>query len=91
MLIGAARKFTNSEAFSGVSQELSELGRALEQVEEKSEQMQARAAAIDRLVDDGILDAPALPPGDAVGRHFAQLDIARDVDEQLAALRRELA
>lgn len=79
------------EAFSGVSQELSELGRALEQAEEKSEQMQARAAAIDRLVEDGILDTPALPAGNSVQHQFAQLEIASDVEEQLAALRKELA
>lgn len=47
------------EALTGVSEELAELSRAMENAERESEHMQARAAAIDRLVDDGILELPA--------------------------------
>ncbi|MHB8629223.1 MAG: PspA/IM30 family protein [Aggregatilineales bacterium] len=46
------------EALGGVSKELSDLGRALEQTEQKAEYMQARASAIDRLIEEGVLDAP---------------------------------
>jgi len=75
------------EAFSGVSQELSELGRALERAEEKSEHMQARAAAIDRLVEDGILESPTSAP---TAYQLGCLGIASDVEEQLAMLKSEL-
>lgn len=78
------------EAFTGVSQELSELGRALEQAEEKSEQMQARAAAIDQLVDDGFLEVPALQAGDGMQRQLVKMDIVNEVEEQLAALKEEM-
>lgn len=78
------------EAFSGVSQELSELGRALEQAEEKSERMQARAVAIDRLIEDGILDAPALVASVPADGRLAQLDISQEVESQLVALKEQL-
>ena len=47
------------EALAGVSQELADLSSAMAVAEEKSAQMQARAAAIDRLVDEGLLEMPA--------------------------------
>ena len=53
--------------------------------------MQARAAAIDQLVDDGILESPALPSGDLLGRQLVQLDLADEVESQLALLRQEVA
>jgi phage shock protein A len=78
------------EALTGVSEEMSKLGRALERAEQQSEHMQARAAAIDRLVEEGILDTPALPAGEAVARQLARLDMDTAVEEQLASLKRQL-
>ena len=59
------------EAMGGVSEELAGLGDALDKAEERTELMQARASAIDHLVEIGVLnmpagsedDAPALMPG----------------------------
>ena len=79
-----------NEAVHGVSQELSELGSELEQAEQKTERMQARADAIDHLVEEGILEVPTAPTGDSVERELAQFDVAREVEEQLAALKRQL-
>ncbi len=47
------------EALTGVSDELVQLGRVLELAEGESERMLARAAAIERLVEDGLLAMPA--------------------------------
>lgn len=75
------------EAYSGVSEELAGLGKALADAEEKSERMEARVSAIDRLVTDGILDAPS---ADAAMRQLTQLDAAFDVDQQMEQLKRQL-
>ncbi len=75
------------EAYSGVSQELAELGTALERAEEKSERMQARAAAIDRLVEDGILESPA---AGLTVRQLDHLGITHEVEEQLTLLKSRL-
>lgn len=74
------------EALGGISEDLSELGRAMEQAERKSEYMEARAAAIDRLVEDNILELPTIT--------FAPQEGPTSLDDQveahLEALRQEL-
>ncbi len=77
------------EALSGVSTELAELSQAMAQAERKSVQMQARAAAIDRLVDEGLLESPAAVDL-AVGDDFLAEGEIVDVEEQLTALKAEI-
>jgi len=79
-----------NESLSGVSQELADLGAALEQAEQKTDHMQARASAIDQLVEMGALDMPVVSSSDTVERELAQLDTAKAVDDQLAALKKEI-
>ena len=69
------------EAVTGVSKEFAELTEALEQAEEKTEGMEARVSAIDRLVRDGLLTQAPFDPSGADD----------DVEGQLAALRRDIA
>lgn len=61
------------EAVGGVTDELSDLGAALEIAEEKAENMQARASALDQLTEVGVLS----------DQMFAQHEIDRAVEEQL--------
>jgi phage shock protein A len=79
-----------NEVLTGISQELADLGTALQQAEEKTEHMQARASAIDQLVEAGVLEMPGLPSGDSFDRQLAQLDVTAAVDDQLAALKRQV-
>jgi phage shock protein A len=76
------------EALSGVSGELAELGMAVGRAEEKTERLQARARALDSLVDVG-----ALPPaggGDYVEAELLRLTSGAEIDEELARLRSEM-
>ncbi len=75
------------EALGGISEDLSELGRAMEQAERKSEYMEARAAAINRLIEDNILEIPAITVTSQ--EELATLD--DQVEAHLEALRQELA
>ena len=56
-----------NEAFSGISEEMGDVGMAVQRAEDKTAQMQARAGAIDELIASGALDdacdalAPARP------------------------------
>jgi len=69
------------EAMTGVSADFADLTHALQRAEEKTQTLQARATAIDRLVQDGDLESIAQP----------QLPAAvDDIDAQLAALEKEL-
>ena len=78
------------EVLTGISEELADLGTALQQAEEKTEHMQARASAIAQLVEAGVLEMPGLAAGDAFERQLAQLDVGTAVEDQLATLKREV-
>src|SRR5699024_9634266 len=45
-----------SEAFSGISEEMGDVGMAVERAEDKTAEMQARAGAVDELLASGALD-----------------------------------
>jgi phage shock protein A len=79
-----------NEAFTGISEEMSDVGLAIQRAEDKTEQMKARAGAIDELMASGALD-------DAVGgrRDDIQLELDRmgattGVDGELARMKAEL-
>ena len=72
-----------SEAVNGVSQELSDLGQSIEQTEQKAEHMQARAFAIEQLVDLDALDLS----GDPLGQQLLQVELEKAVEIQLSALK----
>jgi len=76
------------EALSGVSGELAALGMAVGRAEEKTERMQARARAIDSLVDVGSLPPPG--GGDYVDAEIRRLSDGAEIDEELAKLKAEV-
>ena len=77
-----------NEAMTGVSQDFAELTSALQHAERTTEDMQARATAIDRLVREGDLEAITFGAGsDAIDSRFQSLGADEDVEKQLAALR----
>lgn len=78
-----------SEAATGISEEMADVGLAIERAQDKTEQMQARAAAIDDLVETGAL-TDYTATGDDIDRQLAQLSTGSDVDNQLAALKAQL-
>lgn len=78
------------EALSGLSDELADLGEALEQTELKTERMQARAFAIDQLVEAGILDRAGENLLEASEDESARLEVSNTVADQLESLKREI-
>jgi phage shock protein A len=76
------------EAVTGVSNEFAELTAALAQAEQRTEGMEARASAIDRLVKEGLLEPLRL---DSTGPGVGVGPADDDVDLQLAALERDIA
>ena len=80
-----------NEAFTGISKEFSDVGQAVQRAEDKTAQMQARAAAIDELVAAG-----ALSDGSGLGKDDLTLELERmssqtDVERELARLKKEVA
>lgn len=76
------------EAVSGISEEMGDVGLAMQRAEDKATQMQARAGALDELLASGALEDASRP----AGRDDLQLalDSARggvDVERELTALK----
>src|SRR5207247_2460430 len=80
------------EALTGVTGDLADLNMAVLRVEERAERMQARAGAIDALLDASALDLPGSLGGgigaaDPIERELRQETAARAVEDELAALK----
>ncbi len=78
-----------NEAVTGVSDDFAELSATLRQAEERTESLQARATAIDRLVQEGDLAAIS-PTAGSLDVRLGQGDSEEEVERQLAALAREV-
>ena len=77
------------EAATGLSEEMADIGLAIERAEDRTEQMRARALAIDELVQIGTLDDHI--GGDVLDRELAQLTSGSQIDAELEAMKRQLA
>jgi phage shock protein A len=78
-----------SEAATGISEEMADVGLAIQRAQDKTEQMQARALALDDLVTSGALTDYS-GGGDDIDRQLADLSTGSDVDLQLAAMKAQL-
>jgi phage shock protein A len=78
-----------SEAATGISEEMADVGLAIQRAQDKTEQMQARASALDELESTGALpDLTAT--GDDIDNQLMQLSVQNDVDKQLADMKAQL-
>jgi phage shock protein A len=75
------------ESLAGVSGELAELGMAVGRAEEKAERLQARARAIDSLVDLGSF--PPVGGGDFVEAELLRVTVTKEIDAELERIKKE--
>ena len=80
-----------NEAFSGISEEMGDVGMAIQRAEDKTAQMQARAGAIDELISSGALEDVTSAPGDDISRELESMSSQSDVESELAALKSSTA
>jgi phage shock protein A len=79
-----------NEAFSGISEEMGDVGMAIQRAEDKTAQMQARAGAIDELLASGALDDAIGGKRDDIQAELDQITAGSDVESDLARLRGEI-
>jgi phage shock protein A len=79
-----------NEAFSGISEEMGDVGLAVQRAEDKTASMQARAGAIDELIASGALNDASGQPNDDISRELDALTSGSDVDSELAAMKAQL-
>jgi phage shock protein A len=79
-----------NEAFSGISEEMGDVGLAIQRAEEKTETMKARAGAIDELLASGALEDYSGPSDDLQAELDRMGSSGAGVDHELEALKAEL-
>jgi phage shock protein A len=81
-----------SEAATGVGDDMADVGQAMQRAIDKTDQMQARASAVEELESAGTFeDLTALgPPQDDVDRQLDELGTKSAVDDELAKLKAEV-
>jgi phage shock protein A len=77
------------EAATGIGEQMADVGLAVQRAKDKTEQMQARANAIDELTSSGAL-TDLTSSGDDIDRQLAQISQGGQVDDDLAKLKAEL-
>src|SRR5271170_5899421 len=80
-----------NEAFSGISEEMGDIGLAIQRAEDKTAQMQARAGAIDELLASGALENHVGGTPDYIQAELDKLGATTGVESELEAMRREIA
>lgn len=81
-----------NEVFTGISEEMSDVGLAVQRAEDKTEQMKARAGAIDELMASGALtDVLGGGPQDDIQAELDRMGAGHGVDAELEQMKAELA
>jgi len=78
------------EAFSGISEEMADVGLAMQRAEDKTAQLQARAGAIDELLASGALDDASGTAKDPIQSELDRMSSQSDVELEMAKLKAAL-
>jgi phage shock protein A len=78
------------EAATGIGKGMADTGLAIQRAKDKTEEMQARASAIDELTSTGALDDLTAGDQDQLTRELAQVSTANQVNDELAKLKAEV-
>ncbi len=79
-----------NEAFSGISEEMGDVGLAIQRAEDKTLQMQARASAVDELLASGALEDATGTYKDDITRELDALASDSAVENELASMKNQL-
>ncbi|HEY8029209.1 MAG TPA: PspA/IM30 family protein [Gaiellaceae bacterium] len=78
------------EAATGIGRGMNDTGLAIERAKSKTEEMQARAAAIDELTSTGALEDLSSGDQTQLDRELSQISASSQVDSELAKLKAEV-
>src|SRR5690348_7875819 len=78
------------EAATGIGKNMQDTGLAIERAKDRTEEMQARASAIDELTSSGALEDFTAGDQTQLDRELAQVSSASQVDDELAKLKAEV-
>jgi phage shock protein A len=78
------------EAATGIGEQMADVGLAIQRAKDKTDQMTARASAIDELTASGALEDFTGTGGDDIDRQLAELSQGSEVDDELAKMKAEI-
>src|ERR671918_700983 len=78
------------ESVSGISEEMTDVGIAMNRAEDKAEKMKAKAQALDELIDSGVL-TDYTSNKDDIDKELEKITVKGSVEEELAKLKAERA
>jgi phage shock protein A len=78
------------EAFTGISEEMSDVGLAVQRAEDRTATLQARAGAIDELLASGALADPTGTAKDDITLELERMSSTSDVERELQRMKGEL-
>ena len=89
--IAAEAQTRINETFSGISEEMGDVGLAIQRAEDKTAQMQARAGAIDELLASGALEDHVSGGTDQIQAELDKIGAGSEVESELARMKGEIA
>jgi phage shock protein A len=78
------------EAATGIGEQMADTGLAIQRAKDKTEQMQARAAAVDELVESGALEDFTSGGETDLDRELRKLSSGTQVDDELEKMKAEI-
>jgi phage shock protein A len=81
------------ENVTGISEEMNDLGMVLNRVEEKTDNMKAKASALDEMIDSGVLTdltQSYSPASSDIDKELDKVSLDKTVDQELSKLKTEL-
>lgn len=80
-----------NETLTGMSEEMGEMNLAMQRAQDKVLNMQARADAMETLIEEDNFSAPALPGGESsLDRELHKIAAEQNIDAQLQAIKQEM-
>jgi phage shock protein A len=79
-----------SEAATGIGDEMADTGLAIQRAKDKTETMQARASAVEELIEAGTLEDFTGGDRTALDRELEQIQATNQVDRELEAMKAEV-
>ena len=78
------------EAATGIGEQMADTGLAIQRAKDKTEQMQARAGAVEELIEAGTLEDFTAGDQSQLDRELAQISAGHQVDAELERLKAEV-
>ncbi len=79
-----------SEAATGIGDQMADTGLAIQRAKDKTEQMQARASAVEELIEAGTLEEITAGNKTQLDRELEQIQASNQVDRELERLKAEV-